>query len=141
MQPGGRGVACLIQSIVWFYLTDQRPAPWTQVEEGAEQADWAQGLIEIWKSPLPILSAGVYGVPYAVSPTWPTTQYLIRTAFNATIKLATTFYCNHLYRQGAGTVLPNEMNHASTVSSIAPLKASVDAAASVGKRHILGKGI
>ncbi|KAH6695971.1 hypothetical protein BKA61DRAFT_711299 [Leptodontidium sp. MPI-SDFR-AT-0119] len=124
---------------VYAAIWNLRPEPWTDVEEAAEQADWAQELINKWKSPLPILSAGVYAVSFQITATWPTTRYLIETAFNSTIKSAVKFYCNHLYTTTEGRPLSDEMNHAATVRSLAPQIDSVAAAASVGNRHIIGE--
>lgn len=112
--------------------------PWNQAEEGADAANWAQGFIDVWKSPLPILAAGSYGVPYQYYPGWPNVNYLISTAYNQTIKDATKLYNAHLYREGKGTTLPDEMRHNTTVSDIGPLLTAVDAAKSLNRPYILG---
>ena len=124
---------------VYEYIWKSRSPPWTNVEEAAEQADWAQELVNKWRSPLPILSAGVYALSFKLNETWPTTRYLIEAGFNSTIKSAVKFYCNHLYTTTEGRPLSDEMNHAATVRSLVPQIDSVAAAASVGKRHILGQ--
>lgn len=114
-------------------------SPWNQEQEGADAANWAQGFVDVWKSPLPILAAGSYGVPFQPYPGWPNTEYLISTAYNKTIKDATKFYNSHLYRQGNGTTLPNEMNHASTVSDVIPFINSVAKAQAVHRPHVIGE--
>jgi hypothetical protein len=131
-------ISILTRMLVFAATWNLRPEPWTASEEGSEQADWIQEVITKWKSPLPIISAGVYAASFQVTPTWPTTRYLIDAAFNSTVKAAVKFYCNHLYVPTTGP-LSDEMNHAATVISLAPQIDSVAAAASVGKRHILGR--
>lgn len=125
-----------------YRLIWQKPVatdPWNEETEGADAANWAQGFINSWKSPLPILVGGSYAVPSVIQPGWPNTDYLIDTAYNETIKAATKAYNSHIYRFfGNETTLPNEMNHASTVKDLVPFANSVAKAKSVGRRHFIG---
>ncbi|OKO98752.1 hypothetical protein PENSUB_9003 [Penicillium subrubescens] len=70
-----------------FYLWQNKAdavIPWNASQEGADAANWAQGFIDAWKSPLPILTAGSYAVSCANYNEWPNTDYLIDTAYNDT---------------------------------------------------------
>lgn len=93
----------------------------------------------MWQSPLPILTAGSYGVAYADDPDWPNTDYLIDTAYNDTVKAAVRVYVGHLYAAPPGNnTLATEMNHAKTVSDLAVFADRVTTAASVNRSFILG---
>jgi hypothetical protein len=116
--------------------------PWNEETEGADAANWAQGFVDAWRSPLPILAAGSYAVPSKITPDWPNTDYLISAAYNQTIKDATKSYNSHLYRFfGNETTLSDEMNHVNTVSDIKPFINSVATAKSVGRQHFIGNRI
>lgn len=114
-------------------------SPWNASQEGADAADWAQGFIDVWQSPLPILTAGSYAVAYDDNPEWPNTDYLINTAYNDTVKAAVLVYVGHLYAAPPGNnALATEMNHAKTVSDLAVFADRVATAASVNRSFILG---
>ncbi|KAF3402328.1 Beta-glucuronidase [Talaromyces pinophilus] len=115
-------------------------SPWNASQEGADAADWAQGFIDVWQSPLRILTAGSYAVAYDDNPEWPNTDYLINTAYNDTVKAAVRVYVGHLYAAPPGNnTLATEMNHAKTVSDLAVFADRVATAASVNRSFILGE--
>lgn len=114
-------------------------SPWNASQEGADAADWAQGFIDAWQSPLPILTAGSYAVAYTDNPEWPNTDYLIDTAYNDAVKAAVRVYVGHLYAAPPGNnTLATEMNHAKTVSDLSVYADRVATAASVNRSFILG---
>ncbi|KAF3386922.1 hypothetical protein F1880_001326 [Penicillium rolfsii] len=125
------------------YLSQSKPdaiSPWNASQEGADAADWAQGFMDLWKSPLPILTAGSYAVSFANNPKWPNTDYLINTAYNDSVKAAVKVYCGHLYAAPPeNNTLATEMNHAKTVSDLAVFTDRVSVAASINRPFILGE--
>ncbi|KAJ5475373.1 hypothetical protein N7539_008439 [Penicillium diatomitis] len=124
---------------IWAHKPDA-VSPWNASQEGLDAANWAQGFIDVWKSPLPILTAGSYAVAYADNPEWPNTDYLIHTAYNNTVKAAVKYYSGHLYAAPPGNnTLAIEMNHAKTVSDLAVLGERASTAASINSSYILGE--
>ncbi|KAF7713085.1 Beta-glucuronidase [Penicillium ucsense] len=124
---------------IWAHKPDA-VSPWNASQEGLDAANWAQGFIDVWKSPLPILTAGSYAVAYADNPEWPNTDYLIHTAYNNTVKAAVKYYSGHLYAAPPGNnTLAIEMNHARTVSDLAVLGERASTAASINSLYILGE--
>jgi len=126
-----------------LYLLNQQPvaiAPWTEVEEGRNNADWAQAFLNIWRArKTPILLGGSYAIPIEFMPHWPNTDYLIDSAYNKTIKDAIKYYSGHLYALSNGTTLEEEMNHVRTVADVSTLVEKVNTAKSVGRDYILGE--
>jgi hypothetical protein len=124
------------------YLLQSKPdavSPWNASQEGVDAADWAQGFINVWKYPLPMLTAGSYAETFSDYPEWPNTDYLINTAYNETVKDAVKVYVGHLYAAPPGNnTLATEMNHAKTVSDLAVFADRVATAASVNRSFILG---
>ncbi|KAG7285774.1 hypothetical protein NEMBOFW57_008068 [Staphylotrichum longicolle] len=114
-------------------------APWNETQEGQDAADWIQQFIDTWGEPLPMISAGAYGIPYEYQPSWPNTDYLINEAFNDTVKSAVGRYCTHLYALAAGTSLEADMAHTQTVSDVSLLVEKIAAAKSVNRPYILGE--
>lgn len=124
------------------FLLQNKPdavSPWNASQEGADAANWAQGFIDIWGSPLPILTAGSYAVTLPQYPIWPNVDYLIDTAYNATVHAAVKVYSGHLYASSSATDLATEMNHVQTVTDLAVLTESITTAESVDRSFILGK--
>ncbi|KAH6672089.1 hypothetical protein B0J14DRAFT_618426 [Halenospora varia] len=122
-----------------FYLYQGKPvvvSPRNVTQEGADAASWAQGLIDVWEKPLPILAAGSYA-GNTEYPLYPSTQYLISTAYSATIRAATKWYSGHLYASRKN--LDTEMNHNQTVSDLAVFFNKISAANAVGRDFILGE--
>ncbi|CZR50173.1 uncharacterized protein PAC_00045 [Phialocephala subalpina] len=94
------------------------------------------GFIDVWKEPLPILAAGSYA-GNTEYPLYTSTQYLISTAYKATIRAATKRCSGHLYASGKN--LNAEMNHNHTVSDLAVFANKISAANAFGRDFILGE--
>jgi hypothetical protein len=124
------------------YLMWEQPiatAPWNETQEGQDNANWAQGFIDIWPGNRPILLGGSYAVPIPLQPNWPNTDYLINTAYNETVKSAIKEYSGHLYALSNGTELKGEMTHVRTVQDISTFVPKIATASSVGKTYTLSK--
>lgn len=124
------------------FLLQNKPdavSPWNASQEGADAANWAQGFIDIWGSPLPILTAGLYAVTLPQYPIWPNVDYLIDTAYNATVHAPVKVYSGHLYASSSATDLATEMNHVQTVTDLAVFTESITTAESLDRSFILGK--
>ena len=125
-----------------YYLFWNKPvavAPWNETQEGYDAANWIQQFIDTWKTPLPMISAGAYGIPYPYQPDWPNTEFLINEAFNATVKGAVSRYCTHLYALADGSSLAADMSHMQTAADVSLLVPKVAAAKSVNRPYILGE--
>lgn len=113
-------------------------APWNATQEGNNAADWAEAFKAVWGSPLPILAAGGYAIPFPYRQGWPNLPYLISEAYNQSVKAATKEYNGHLYAfsNASANGLAIEMSHTRTVQDVAllPIKNALDD----GKPYILG---
>jgi len=123
--------------LYWRYPVAE--APWNYTQEGANAAEWAQALIDIWEEPLPILAAGGYAIPFELQPDWPNLPYLVDVAYNQSLRDATKVYNGHLYAfsNASETGLSIEMTHQRTVADLALLPIST--AKEDGKPYILGE--
>ncbi|KAI8710732.1 Glyco-hydro-79C domain-containing protein [Fusarium sp. LHS14.1] len=126
-----------------YYSTWSKPvatAPWNKTQEGGNQAEWFQAFLNMWDGPLPILTGGNYAVPIELYPAYPNTDYLIDTAFNATVQAGVKMYNTHLYAlSSADAALSDEMNHAKTVSDLSNYVEKIAKAKSAGRPYIIGE--
>lgn len=139
--PSLRSVHSYSQRNPVYYVIWQKPVavpPWNESQEGADNADWAQDFINIYKPERPILSGGGYAVPITLQPGWPNTNYLIAEAYNETIKKYTKFYNGHLYALSNSTILAEEMAHSKTVADLSHFEDKIALAHSDGRPDILG---
>ncbi|KAH9892094.1 hypothetical protein F4778DRAFT_750800 [Xylariomycetidae sp. FL2044] len=114
--------------------------PWNESQEGANQAEWSQALIDLWGEPEPILSGGNYAVPIALAPAYPNTDYLIESAFNASVKAGVKVYCTHSYAlSGQDALLPGEMNHVKTVVDLSNYTEKIATSQAAGRPYIFGE--
>ncbi|KAL4767147.1 hypothetical protein BDW60DRAFT_220775 [Aspergillus nidulans var. acristatus] len=114
--------------------------PWNASQEGASAADWAQGFINIWERPLPILAAGSYAATIPSMPDWPNIPYLIRMAFNDSVKASVKMYSGHLYAAPPNeTDLAGEMGHVKTVADLSVFTESIALSHGEGRPFILGE--
>ncbi|KAH8694363.1 hypothetical protein BGZ61DRAFT_352180 [Ilyonectria robusta] len=115
-------------------------APWNETQEGDNQAEWFQALLDMWDGPVPILSGGNYAVPIELAPAYPNTNYLINTAFNSSVQAGVKMYCTHLYALSAqDALLSSEMNHAKTVADLSNFVDKIAKAKTVGRPYIIGE--
>ncbi|KAH6970316.1 hypothetical protein DER45DRAFT_623179, partial [Fusarium avenaceum] len=128
-----------IYGYIWNKTLALDQPPWDNAKEGAHAANWAQAFIDVWKTPLPILAAGGYAIPFDLKPNWPNTDYLINHSYNKTIKAATKVYNTHLYTFSNESILSGAMNHAVTVKDVSKFVEKVKTARSVGRPYIIGE--
>lgn len=115
-------------------------APWNQTQEGDNQADWAQALINNWGEAEAFILAGSYALPIELTPAYPNTDYLINEAFNSSVKGSVKAYCTHSYALSLpNSTLPDEMNHAKTVADLSNYVEKIVNAKSVGRPYIIGE--
>ncbi|KAJ3566688.1 hypothetical protein NPX13_g7041 [Xylaria arbuscula] len=126
-----------------YYLVWNKPvatAPWNMSQEGENQAEWSQAFLDAWGRYEPILSAGNYAVPIELVEGHPNTDYLIKTAFNSTVKAGVKAYCTHSYAlSGEDAILPNEMKHSKTVADMGHYADKIATAKSAGRPYIIGE--
>lgn len=124
-----------------YYSTWNKPvavAPWNESQEGANQADWFQALINVWDDSEPILVGGNYAVPIPLAPNYPNTNYLIEDAFNSSIKAAVKMYSTHSYALSPETATLNgEMNHVKTVADLYTFVDKIATARSAGRPYVI----
>ncbi|TLD10910.1 hypothetical protein PgNI_06550 [Pyricularia grisea] len=123
----------------WNQTVAVQSPPWNDTQEGNDAADWAQDFKSRWGSPLPILAAGGYAIPFPYKPNWPNLPYLISEAYNQSVKAATKEYNGHLYafsNPDPGD-LATEMAHTRVVADLSLLP--IQAALADGKPYIIGE--
>ncbi|KAI0024059.1 hypothetical protein F4780DRAFT_798306 [Xylariomycetidae sp. FL0641] len=125
-----------------LYLSNNKSvavAPWNETQEGASEAQWAQAFLDAWGDAQPIISAGCYSIPIPLQAGWPNTLYLLREAFNASVKAGVRDYCAHLYALSLSTDPRTEMNHVRTASDVSQFADDVAAVHAAGKPFVVGE--
>lgn len=79
-------------------------------------------------------------MPLPISENYPSTDYLIDAAFNASVKNGVKMYCTHSYALSAESAgLPEEMDHARTVADISNYPPKIIKATAYGRPYIIGE--